>query len=226
VTRCKFQILAFFFRGKVGKVQSLFQFCREVPHLQKIKLLGSDGSPAAALQSEHALCFPRFLVVCKRVIVVCILTMLLLALALLATAFSTAAADGCESDSSWRAQLIDASIQGACKSQNYNLIGNFTVCAHPNLPPILFADATFLGAYLGGAHASAAGYEGGFTWTGSCIIDATQPPLLLSSCACSCNLNLQTRRDGSVAMYMVCASSIGQCLGSYDVMDSNASSHA
>ena len=194
--------------------------------IKTIKLYGSDGSPAAALQSEHALCFPRFLVVCKRVIVVCILTMLLLALALLATAFSAAAADGCEADSSWRAKLIDASIQGTCKNLSHNLIGNFTVCLpQPNHPPILFADATFLGAYLGGAQASAAGYEGGFTWTGSCLIDATQP-LLLSSYACSCNVNLQTRRDGSVTMYMVCATSFGRCLGSYDVMDSNASSHA
>ena len=170
----------------------------------------------------------------------------LLALVLFASALSTATADACDAELTWRAKLIGPSMQGACPQYWYNptysqyapiLIDDFTVLYRGNdcpirrpYPPILFANATFLGAYLGGALASAAGYDGGFTWTGTCLVQSqgdvvVSNAVLLSDKACTCNVNLQPGSGTDLVMYMACATPIGQCLSSYNLMASNASSH-
>jgi hypothetical protein len=106
-------------------------------------------------------------------------------------------------------------------------------------PPVLFANASFHGVYLGGALASAAGYAYGWTWAGTCVVFQNWPySFLVPQLPCSCNVNLQPAGGSDLAMYMACAvcpsgTCIGspsafqgtqQCLANYKLVAVNASS--
>ena len=162
---------------------------------------------------------------------------LLLAIALAAAAAAAAAAAG---QQTWRATLIAGSQQGSCIPAGYSLLDDFTVVYHGDVfgayPPVLFADASFNGAYLGGALTSAAGYAYGWTWAGTCVyyIQAGEPTSLLSTLPCNCNVNLQPAGGSDLAMYMTCSVCPGgacsgsqftlQCLANYKLVAVNASS--
>ena len=103
-------------------------------------------------------------------------------------------------------------------------------------PPVLFANASYNGVYLGGAHASAAGYAYGWTWAGTCMgMYSGVSSILLPSTPCNCNVNLQPTGGSDchdLLMYMVCSikhvqynlESTAQCLGNYKLVAVNASS--
>ncbi len=160
------------------------------------------------------------------------LLILLLAPALAAAV--PAAAGAGAGQQTWRAKLIDGSLQGYCvPTAFYQFIEDFTA-VYPSdkyggaYPPVLFANATFNGVFLGGAHASAAGYKYGWTWAGTCITGFYGQ--LLSGTPCSCNVNLQPADGGDFTLYMACSLPYGsgqsQCLGSYTFTPLNASSHS
>ena len=169
-------------------------------------------------------------------------TRLLLAIALAAAAAAAAAGAG---QQTWRATLIAGSQQGSCAPvgpyQNYALVDDFTVVHHGDIfgatPPVLFADASLNGAYLGGALTSAAGYAYGWTWAGTCIYYGAQP---FPSLPCNCNVNLLPAGGSDchdLAMYMACSVCPSgscvpqggltytlQCLANYKLVAVNASS--
>jgi hypothetical protein len=172
--------------------------------------------------------------------------LLLLAIALAAAA---AAAAG---QQTWHATLIAGSQQGGCGQNPFNfvLVDDFTVVYRGDdfgaYPPVLFADASSNGVYLGGALASAAGYAYGWTWAGTCVYtqQAGQTAYLVPSLPCNCNVNLQPAGGSDshdFAMYMSCSvcpsgacSTSGspsgslpytiQCLANYKLVAVNASS--
>ena len=173
---------------------------------------------------------------------------LLLAIALAAAA--AAAATAAAGQQTWRASLIAGSQQGMCLPVGYSLVDDFTVVYHGDVfgayPPVLFADASFQGAYLGGALTSAAGYAYGWSWVGTCVYyqQAGQATQLASSLSCNCNVNLQPAGDSDchdLAMYMACSvcpsgscsqypqgvlQATLQCLANYKLVAVNASSAA
>ena len=135
---------------------------------------------------------------------------LLLAIALAAAA--AAAATAAAGQQTWRAALIAGSQQGSCAPvgpfQTYSLVDDFTVVYHGDVfgayPPVLFADASLQGAYLGGALTSAAGYAHGWTWVGTCV-HYPQGQLVFFPCNCNVNLLPAVGSDcHDFAMYMVC----------------------
>ena len=165
-------------------------------------------------------------------------------LLLLAIALAAAAAAAGAGQQTWQATLIAGSQQG-CYGPPYSLVDDFTVVYHGDdfgaYPPVLFADASLNGVYLGGALASAAGYAYGWTWAGTCVYyqEAGQPASLKSNLPCNCNVNLQPAGGSDshdFAMYMACsvcpsgACSISpltytfQCLANYKLVAVNASS--
>lgn len=171
-----------------------------------------------------------------------LLLCLLIAIALAAAAAAPAAATAAAGQQTWRATLIAGSQQGSCVPVGYSLLDDFTVVYHGDVfgayPPVLFADASFNGAYLGGALSSAAGYAHGWTWVGTCVYIVSQGQLGLIPC--DCNVNLQPAVGSNChdfAMYMVCTvcpsgSCYGtslpslQCLANYKLAAVNASSAA
>ena len=163
---------------------------------------------------------------------------LLIAIALSAAAAAAAAGAG---QQTWRATLIDGSQQGCVPPvTGLFLIQDFTVMYHGDdfgaYPPVLFANASYNGVYLGGAHASAAGYAYGWTWAGTCMgMYPGVSSILLPSTPCACNVNLQPTGGSDchdLLMYMVCSiklvqynlESTAQCLGNYKLVAVNASS--
>jgi hypothetical protein len=170
-------------------------------------------------------------------------TRLLLAIALAAAAAAAAAAaESSAGQQTWQAALIAGSQQGYC-TPPYVLVDDFTVVYHGDdfgaYPPVLFANASFNGAYLGGALTSAAGYAYGWTWSGTCLFYQQPKPYLLPFLPCNCNVNLQPAGGSDLAMYMACSicpsgacssnptlfnGGTTQCLANYKLVAVNASS--
>ena len=155
--------------------------------------------------------------------------LILLLVPALAAAVPAAAGAGV-GQQTWRAKLIDGSLQGYCapgSATGYQLIDDWTAVYRSDVsvayPPVLFANATYNGMFLGGAHASAAGYKYGWTWAGTCLLYQPITP-------CSCNVNLQPADGGDFTLYMACSfpvsSSQTQCFSTYTFIPLNASSHS
>jgi hypothetical protein len=160
---------------------------------------------------------------------------LLLLVLLPALAASTPASSAAgRMDGTWRAKLNWTGL-GNCWG-GATLIADLTVIFRRDAdsipyPPVLFANATYGGVFLGSARVSAAGYSHGWTWMGVCTQDGYQRIDGNIFCDCSVSLMPATADDSNFSLYMACSASqvstsagFQPCLGTYTFAPANASS--